>query len=261
MYVYIYDSFLNQKKYDRVLANLETRITDLSLNGKIVRLDLTKNIRDVVENEIKRGAKAIIAVGNNRTLANIVNTMADLIYLRPATQAIPLAIIPIGEKNNEIAASLGIKPEIEACEALLARRIEKLDLGKANEFYFLNKAVISNRHTLIQINNEYSLEAMEEGIVNIVNLSAYPDDLPPEAKSSPTDGLIELSICTQAAKKFLNIKNSSPISQSLFGLSGFTVFNQKEPLVLDGIFEVRCPAEISVVPKLLNVIVGKERKF
>jgi len=42
MHVYVYDSFLNQKKYDRILARLETRITDLGLNGKISILLIMK---------------------------------------------------------------------------------------------------------------------------------------------------------------------------------------------------------------------------
>ncbi len=40
MHVYVYDSFLNQKKYDRILARLETRITDLGLNGKYLDWEL-----------------------------------------------------------------------------------------------------------------------------------------------------------------------------------------------------------------------------
>ncbi|MCK4553680.1 hypothetical protein KAU19_01815, partial [Candidatus Parcubacteria bacterium] len=64
MHIYIYDSYVNQKKYDKVLARIETRITDLGLNGKISRLGLMKNIPDLVYNELKRGVKTIIAVGN-----------------------------------------------------------------------------------------------------------------------------------------------------------------------------------------------------
>ena len=38
MHVYIYDSFLNHKKFEKIIARIETRVTDLGLNGKINRL-------------------------------------------------------------------------------------------------------------------------------------------------------------------------------------------------------------------------------
>lgn len=261
MHVYIYDSFLNQKKYERTLATIETRITDLGINGKIVRLDIMKNIHDTVENEMKRGAKVIIAVGNNHTVAQIINAMIDLSLAKPDSQAVPLGIIPMGEADNEIAASLGIHGEIEACEILLARRIEKIDLGRANDFYFINKASISNRGTTIQIDEKYSMEISEEGVVNIVNLNASKSDLPAGAANNPVDGLLELSINTYGSKKFLKIKTPELINQSFLTLDHFKIYNSISSLLLDGTFNLKCPAEISAVKGALNIIVGKEREF
>ena len=57
MHVYIYDSFLGHKKFDNTLARIETRLTDLGLNGKISRMGAMKNIQSTVSNELKRGAK------------------------------------------------------------------------------------------------------------------------------------------------------------------------------------------------------------
>ena len=72
MNIYIYDDYLNKSKYSRVLNRVEIRLTDLGLNGKIIRLGAIKNIRDVIQNEIKSGAKTIIAVGNNQTVNKII---------------------------------------------------------------------------------------------------------------------------------------------------------------------------------------------
>ena len=101
MNIFIYDSFLNQKKYNSLLARLETRITDLELNGKIFRLSPTINVQEIINNELKRGAKTIIAVGNNKLVNQVINSLAG--------SDIPLGIIPIGEDNNDIAKSLGIE--------------------------------------------------------------------------------------------------------------------------------------------------------
>jgi len=60
MNVYIYDDFLNKSKYNRAINRLEIKLTDLGLNGKIVRLGAIKNIHDAVEGEIKNGAKPLL---------------------------------------------------------------------------------------------------------------------------------------------------------------------------------------------------------
>lgn len=78
MYIYIYDSFVNHKKYEKVLARIETRITDLGLNGKIVRIGIMTSVHDVVENELRKGANTIIAVGNNGIFSQALNSIAKL---------------------------------------------------------------------------------------------------------------------------------------------------------------------------------------
>ena len=37
MYVYIYDEVVKKRKYNKLLINIEKRITDLGLNGKIIQ--------------------------------------------------------------------------------------------------------------------------------------------------------------------------------------------------------------------------------
>ncbi|MCG2698372.1 hypothetical protein L6307_04800 [Candidatus Parcubacteria bacterium] len=249
MHVYIYDSFLNQKKYEKVTARIETRITDLGLNGKINRLGPMKNINDLISNELKRGAKTITAVGNDATVCRAINSMAG--------SEVPLGIIPISKEKNSIAASLGIGLEEEACDVLSARRIIKLDLGKANNFYFLANASIANRGTTIEINKHYSIEILEDGEVGIVNLGADNKSLPENINSNPQDGILELFIKTKQSKTFLK----KLTGQSIFPFKKLTIVNRHHPVVLDGTIKINSPIEISVEKQALNVIVGKERGF
>mgnify|MGYP000966424279 FL=1 len=74
MHVYIYDEHLNKAKYNRAINRLEIRLTDLGLNGKIIRLGGIKNIKATIQNEIKLGAKTIVAVGNNQTVNKPIST-------------------------------------------------------------------------------------------------------------------------------------------------------------------------------------------
>ena len=249
MNIFIYDSFLNQKKYDRLLAKIETRITDLGLNGKISRLSLMRNIGDTVENELKRGAKTIIAVGNNETVNQIINSLAG--------SAVPLGIIPIGEENNDIARGLGIESVDQACAVLSARLLARVDLGLANQTYFLSSAAIENRGTIVDMSDDYTVETTKTGLIHVLNLANPKIKLPPKVKIAPDDGILELVISTQNKKNLF----AKPDDQSIFKIKKIVINNPKTKLVLDGAVSITTPATITVVKQNLNVIVGKNRNF
>jgi diacylglycerol kinase family enzyme len=250
MNIYIYDSFLNQKKYDRWLARLETRLTDLGLSGKIFRLSLMRNIDDTVKNELKHGAKTIIAVGNNKT----VNQIANALYGNPA----PLGIVPIGEEHNDIAKSLGIDSIDAACDILSARLLARLNLGQANQIRFLGNATIENQGTVIDISEDYTVETAEKGLIHIFNLASQETEVLNKVKISPQDGILELIICAQNSKKgFIRQRND----QSVFKIKKVAVSNRRAQLILDGAIALPTPAEITVAKQTLNVIVGKKRNF
>ena len=249
MNIFVYDSFLNQKKYDRLLARLETRITDLGLNGKIFRLNPTRNVSETISNELKRGAKTIIAVGDNKTISQIINSLAG--------SQIPLGIIPIEENNNGIAKSLGIESIEQACDVLSARLLATIDLGLANQTYFLSNASINNQGTVIDMNKNYTIETAEKGLIYIFNLLGKQIKLPSKIKFIPDDGLLELVVNTYRNKKLFARQNH----QSIFKIKKITIHNLKHRLILDGCTPINTPAEITISKKSLNVIVGKNRNF
>ena len=261
MHIYIYDSFLNRKKYDNTLARVETRLTDLGLNGKIARLGPMKNIKSIVENELKRGAKTIVAVGNDQTVSQVINAMSGAEQIKMPKSSAPLGIIPIGKNNNYIASSLGIELEELACDILAARRIEKVDLCLANNNFFISNATITSKGTILEINKNYSIEIAGEGEINIINMPAPNKLLPSNAKYSPSDGIFELFIKTKQRSGFFKI-NSGRVGESIFSLERLTILNNNNyPAILDGVLEVTTPVEISILKQKLNVIVGKERNF
>lgn len=249
MNIYIYDSFLNQKKYDSVLAQIETRITDLGLNGKINRLGITKNINEIVDREIKNGAKTIIVVGNDQTVNKIANAMVNC--------QIPLGIIPIGKKNNDIAQALGIGFESTACETLSARRIARIDVGLANDACFLLRATIANQGTAIEISQNYSIEIADKGETQIINLLSPDIALPTKNKINPQDGILELFIKTKSTKNIFSQK----LGYSLFRIKKILIKNKLNPVILDNVVSITTPAEISLMKQKLNVIVGYSRNF
>ncbi|MFH1822143.1 MAG: diacylglycerol kinase family protein, partial [Patescibacteria group bacterium] len=234
MHIYIYDNYVNNKKYDAVIAQVETRITDLGLNGKIIRLGLMKNIFTTVENEIKYGAKTITAVGNNKTFNQVINAVLNTEIKNSMEINIPIGFIPIGQENNSIAEGLGIKEGEEACDALSARRIEQLDVAKANHVFFLSQATISSQSTILEIAKNYSIEILDPGEINIINLSTAKI-ISDKIKSNPQDGILELHIRTKKPKKLINLKTDQ--NQSFFSLKKLTIKNNKLPLMVDNALE------------------------
>lgn len=246
MYVYIYDDYLNKSKHTRTLNKLEIRLTDLGLSGKIVRLGTIKNVKDLIQNEIKTGAKTIVAVGNNKTVNKIIGAVVDNSLYDFFQKNILLFIIPIGD-NNSIAESLGIKKD-DACETLLARRIKKIDLGTVGNKYFLNKISLGSQGTEIEIEKKYSLEPESQGQINIINL-ANQQDLSNEIKSDPQDGCLDI---------YYKHKNKD---YTYLRVKTLKIINKNKVLLIDDSEEIQSPVEIGVLKERLNFIVGKDRKF
>lgn len=79
-------------------------------------------------------AEGIIVAGGDGTLHEVVNIMLN------ASLAIPVGIIPCGT-CNDFATYLGIDDDIEKCCQLIAKgHTTAVDVGKANQVYFLNVA-------------------------------------------------------------------------------------------------------------------------
>jgi hypothetical protein len=250
MHVYIYDGFLGNHKYSKILAKIETRLTDLGLNGKICRLGVIKNYQDLIMGEIRRGAKTIIAVGNDETLSKVINSMGGY--------DIPIGFIPVGKEKNSIAAYLGIEPELAACDILSARRLTKLDLAQANQYYFLTEASISGKDTLVALEKGFSIEAPNSALIKIINLPLTHDknDL---ARFNPNDGQLELYIKTEEDSGFLKKK---VFGESIFTAERFFIENKKQQtLLLDNSVGIIPPVEIKLAKQSVTLIVGKSRAF
>ena len=256
MYIYIYDNFVNQKKYESALAKIETRITDLGLNGKIMRLNIMSSLSDTIKNELKKGAKTIVVVGDDNTLNNAISTLAGLAPDN-AFKKIPLGFIPVNKKNNTIAEHLGLSYNEFACDMISARRIKTMDLGMVNNNYFLTQASITAKDTIIEIDDTYSIEISKPGEINIINLPIIAN-LPINFNISAQDNILDLFIKTNK-NIFSNKKNS--FEQSVFPFRELNILNKHSSLILDNTIKIKCPATIKIADKKIDLIVGKKKLF
>ncbi len=253
MYIYLYDSFLEHKKYNKTVAKIETRITDLGLNGKIIRLNPLNSISSIVTSELKLGAKTIIGLGNNNTLSKIINTIANSNF-QDLNNSITIGFIPI-DNNNSLATCLGINSISTACDIISNRRIKNINLGVVNNNnYFFTEAVIKNKDSIIEINENYTLETKNKGNTRIINLPLSPI---PVSTNSSNENKLKLFIEQKDSSLFKQEK----IQNSLIYFNKVRILNDSEPLVLDNCIPIKNPTDISMSDRKIKLIIGKNRSF
>ncbi len=82
--------------------------------------------------DIHEDYEAICISGGDGTLSSVINIMASM------RLSLPIGVFPSGTAND-FAAHLNIPKDIEACCKIIEKgRIKRVDIGKANESYFLN---------------------------------------------------------------------------------------------------------------------------
>ncbi len=242
MHIYIFDSFLKQGKYSKIIAKIETRLTDLGLNGKNCYISPLKSLKSIVNEELRGKIKTIVAVGNDRTLNQLVNAVAGAI----ADPAVVVGYIPVAAENP-IADLLGIKDEDHACNILSARLIEKISLGRVNDQYFILKAIIPTKGTTVEFNGQYTIEIPKSGQIEIVNLE----------RKTAKKGLLKTYITTKEGMIVKKEKGNSHIPAK-----NILVNNTEEKyFIIDGFGHVDTPAELSKEEDVLSIIAGKNREF
>jgi diacylglycerol kinase family enzyme len=244
MHVFFYDPILTNQKYATLLAKMETKITDLGLGGKIVRLNLLHNLEKAITDEAKPG-QTLIFIGGDQLLNQALPILAK--------KDVTVGHIPISGKQI-LASALGIADSISACEILAARRIVKLDLALANNNAFLTELTIKSDHCSIDIGSQITLEITSESRIKLTNLALELS----EFESQPDDQLLELTIVT---KNKPSVFKKAAESISYFQHSEFLINADNTEAILDLANSVSLPVKVEVVPQAINFIVGKERKF
>lgn len=255
MYYYIYDSFLADRKYDRVIAEVETRLTDFGISGKIGRLTPFTSARGLIRDEVKRGAQTVVVVGNDETVAEVIDGLGEA--------KVTLGIIPIGGPI-EIARSLGIPEGPDACDVLSKRLTQKLDLGKVNGRFFLSQVHIPQGRVTIEGESSFRISALQADCeIVISNLGAYSGHEPePNAPGNPQDGFLDAMIVPKGGGFWSMFRAKSDFTSSVFPLRKMSITSDEPmPITADGKKFMHNVASIEIVPDHLKVITGRMRVF
>jgi len=266
MYFYLYDSFLQEKKYAKTLAEIEARLIDLSIQGRTARLTILNDMKEMIYDAVRAGTNTVVVLGDDKTVSKALHAVTDL--------DVTLGIIPI-DNSQTLAKYLGIPAGLAACEILSKRIKEKIDVARinGNHFAFYLKA-LSNKLKIVSPDQKYSLTPLsQESEIFICNFKPKEINLQSEKTKkffAPQDGKLELVIYNPDRK---SIFNKFFQKNSLQTKEGYTILPFQEiclenakpdysvRLKLDNDKIIKAPAKIQVIPKRVTVIVGRERRF
>jgi hypothetical protein len=255
MYLYVYDSFLVERRFERELAAVEARLVDLGLSGRISRLTAFNNARGIIRDEARRGLQTIVAVGDDETVAKVIDGLGDT--------AVTLGLIPVGQSLS-IADALGIPAGAEACETLSRRVAQRVDLGSANGHLFLSESRLVGEGITAETDGRFRLTVLSPGaeiVVSNLRNRAMAAGLAPVRAGDPMDGLLDLMVVNRGRPGLLgrwreevDVTVIPTVRASFSAAQPFSVTCDGREFTTDSL-------AVSIVPDRLKIITGKERLF
>ncbi len=238
-HVYIYDEFLGERKYERVLALIESRLALLDLQGAVARLSSLRGTREIVSSLVKDGVTTVVIVGDDRTVDKVMWFLPEL--------SVTVAFIPV-RVPQETAKLLGIPMGMAACDVLAARHVEALDVGTLNDRFFLVEVFVPQSVAWVEVPGQFTVRAVKGGSISIKNLGA-----------DAHDGLLELSILPQQVKKVgWLMKPAVQVTRLLVSraiiTAADTIEAQVDHHILNGV-----RFEVGVLAQKLRFITGRNR--
>lgn len=245
MYCYIYDEFVQDKRFEKDLLNIENRVTDLGISGKVLRLALFRNAQDMIRDEVKRGISTVVVVGNDTTIRKVV----DIVY----ESGITLAIIPLGDAND-IAPMMGVPKGVAACDVLSARIVEEVNIGLVNDKRFITNLFFPGFTGEAFIDGNFRISPKSPQDLAIVNLGPVS----PEKHTNPTDGALDV-VLHAPAKGLFKKKNTG---RSIIPAKNIDIRSEQQlAAYADGEEILANRFDITLEQMPLKIVTGKERTF
>lgn len=273
MYFYIYDKFSQKAKYSKKLSQINIKLSNIGIYDEKTQVSPLRPVEVIIKEALEdKRYTNIIAVGDDKIASQIINLIAY------SGKKIAFGMIPLRE--SIIAESLGMpQDDLElCCKELLARKIARIDIGKAGDHYFLTSAEIeafpekeikSVLKKMLKRNPSSIYLDFKEGFSISANVEKYSIINIPTPKntkelklekirkeSDPYDGLLDVVV-------FEDEKIKTSLQQSsLFQTKKVNIeSDNKIHLKLDGQTVKKSLFKFEAIPKNFDVLVGKNRTF
>ncbi|MBU0732489.1 hypothetical protein KKC88_06460 [Patescibacteria group bacterium] len=255
MYFYFYDTFVSEKKFEPLLGKIENRLIELGINGRTEKLTVLKNMKELIDDAIEKGAHTIVAVGDDRTLLKTINIAAR-------HKEVLVGYIPIKEKSV-FANILGVADPVEACTVVSKRLAKVIDLGIANKDYFIGSAEIPDASKVkIECDGKFKVSATNPDFkLSVQNLgNVFSSDF---KRYNARDGLLDVVISPPSSRGLRSLlgKNTGAEDATIFKTKKIKILSEGKsiPVILDDEVTLKTPLEITVESKKIKLIVGRDR--
>jgi YegS/Rv2252/BmrU family lipid kinase len=292
MYYYIINPAAGGGKINKIQEKLKERLKALGIAGEFEKSTGPTDIPKLTRIAIDRGFKTIVAVGGDGTINEMINAV-------DSKENIAIGIIPMGN-TNELANILGIHDWQSACTILAGRKVEKVDLGKIGDKFFVTAATIGLDNIVFDLTRYQKTSVFSKGVfymnltkavkkfkpihlelefdgkysvsTDCYNLAisngAFIDYLPQHPK--PHDGSLDAILINSLSFKDMLLYGQRKLRFGKNNAKNISVFHtqkvtikSKDKIMIsaDGQPVAETPVTITVSDKKLNVIVSRKRKF
>lgn len=249
-YAFIYDDFLNDRKYERDLAALDARLASLDLTGRTSRLALFRNAKDLIESMVVQGSDTIVLVGNDQTLDKVMWFLPDL--------DVTVGYLPVAEPSR-VAQILGIPKGEGACDVLAARLIETVDVGRIDDRYFLTEVALERTLAAVDVEGQYRISPSAGGSVYIRNLGSLAEN--GAANADAKDGYLEVVIRPEEEKGGRFFRKPAVAETRIMLQNGEIVATQPVEAKVDNHVMNSMRFKIGICPRKLKLITGRRRRL
>jgi len=260
MYYYIFEPAKNNKEIN-LQEDIKAILQKDQVAGEFVTLSLAENPDDLAKIGLRRGYSTIVAVGSDSLINRIASSLINTDY---ALGAVPT------NSNSSILKMINVKDYSEACQALPARKIARIDTIIINQNHSLiSKAKIrtkNEKQELIKVdfNGHFQTEVrLPEIVISNIGISSNRSKI----TAAYQDGLLDIYIPAKSQVKggilsiFSRLKQEPKSQGSIFHPKKVKISSQKKIEVIfdDKPINTSTPFQIEVVNSSLNLITKREK--
>lgn len=262
MYLLLADTNVGNNRYKQIERGLKRILDHHQIKYQIITIDNLVNITELLNRHIKDNTQAVVAIGDDGTVANIIDILVD--------HEVPLGIIPINRTNN-LAYMLGIKSWQAGAKLLADHKIHNQRLGKVGKHYFIGSLIIAPRRNLLtDILNKQSwlkrflgtnIASNLRGSHNVACRLNLDNELEVQCQISSItihlngEGKRKMKIITAA------LTNNKKLEQSIFRANRLAITSSLNMPILSGNETIAStPATIQVINKTIPIIQSPQSK-
>lgn len=235
MYLYLYSDFLAAPKYAAALAEIEGRLLDFGISGKIIQLTQFLKFPAALKEYGGKKITTLVLVGDDTLLEEAVSYAAGSSLL--------LGFIPLTASRYGESLALSIGPL--AIETLAARRLATLDCAQVGTFSFFGTLRLEGEQLEFHCPT-FSVWTQGYATIEVINCGAG---------GNPADGLLTVKITPQKNRVF-----GKPVPSSTLLVATCRIKSSATYKLRGGSLNLKLPLQIDSIPKAIKMIVGKQLK-